>query len=341
LAILLGLTPKFEAAAQQAYTITDLGTLPGQANSILYSGESLNNRGQVVVTANNLGNFYWDGDAAYLWSEPGTIQVLPGVPGADRNDAYGINNHGQIVGESGGSNLQAWYPVVWDHGTLYNLGIPPGDWGTSASAINDSGVIVGTTTTFGFALIRAVAWYDRQLTILPSLPAAAFTQATAINDQGQIVGMSGLDAFVHYHAVIWDRGSITDLGTLGGDGSQAWGINNKSQVVGQAQTTSGEWHAAVWENGTVTDLGSFGSDPWAIAVGVNSHGQIVGVSTLPDGINTRGLLWEEGLVIDVQTLIPADSGWIIQQAIGINERGQIAGQGLHNGQLHSFLLTPK
>src|SRR5581483_3324008 len=334
LAGLAGVTLVQQATAQEAYVMTDLGTLPGLANSFIYAGETLNNRGHVAVTANNIGPFYVDGDAAYLWTGPGSIQILPGLPGADRTDAYGLNNHDQIVGESGGSNLQAWYPVVWDHGVIYNLGIPPGDAGTSASAINDSGVIVGTTTTTDFGLIRAVAWYDRQLTILPSLPGAAFTQANAINDRGQIVGVSGPDYWAHYHAVIWDRGTITDLGTLGGLASLAWGIGDKGQVVGQAQTAAGEWHSTLWQNGNTIDLGEFGSDSWGVVSAINSHGQMVGISMSADGSISRGLLWENGSAIDLQTLIPPNSGWVIQQALGINDQGQIDGQGLINGQTH-------
>lgn len=43
---------------------------------------------------------------------------------------------------------------------------------------------------------------------------------------------------------------------------------------------------------------------------------------------------------DLNTLIPADSGWVLSQAQGINKRGQIVGNGVINGQAHAFLLTP-
>ena len=45
-------------------------------------------------------------------------------------------------------------------------------------------------------------------------------------------------------------------------------------------------------------------------------------------------------MINLQTQIPADSGWVLQQAISINNRGQIGGIGLHNGQIRGYLLTP-
>lgn len=46
--------------------------------------------------------------------------------------------------------------------------------------------------------------------------------------------------------------SVTDLGTLGGDGTaQAFGINEAGQVVGYATTASLKYHAFLWEDGVM------------------------------------------------------------------------------------------
>ena len=46
-----------------------------------------------------------------------------------------------------------------------------------------------------------------------------------------------------------------DLGTLGGEESWAWAINNRGQVVGWSETTDGDIHPFLWEKGEMTDLG--------------------------------------------------------------------------------------
>jgi hypothetical protein len=44
--------------------------------------------------------------------------------------------------------------------------------------------------------------------------------------------------------------------------------------------------------------------------------------------------------VDLNTLIAPYSGWFLQFANGINNRGQIAGMGLLNGAQHGYILTP-
>ena len=51
------------------------------------------------------------------------------------------------------------------------------------------------------------------------------------------------------HAFIWQRGTMTDLGTLGGTESAAFGINDNGQVVGMITINAEESRAFVWENG--------------------------------------------------------------------------------------------
>ena len=45
-------------------------------------------------------------------------------------------------------------------------------------------------------------------------------------------------------------------------------------------------------------------------------------------------------MVDLNTRIPSDSGWVLQSAADINGSGHIVGAGTHNGQTRAFLLTP-
>jgi probable HAF family extracellular repeat protein len=98
-----------------------------------------------------------------------------------------------------------------------------------------------------------------------------------------VVGYSSTNGVLNDHAVVWSGGTITDLGSAGMDGAEAFGINNLGQVVGYAWTGSAVTHAILWEDGAAIDLNSFlsasmVSQGWVLehANGINDQGEIVG-----------------------------------------------------------------
>jgi probable HAF family extracellular repeat protein len=112
---------------------------------------------------------------------------------------------------------------------------------------------------------------------------------------------------------------ISDLGTLGGDYSEAFAINALGQVVGASTTASGERHAFLWTAGHMRDLGTLGGTS-SIARDINLRGQIVGSSTTADG-QDHAFIWTPlGGMRDLGTL-----GRPRSYAYGINDRGQVVG----------------
>lgn len=335
---LLALAASLPAIAQTRYKVTDLGALPGLADTYVWQ-QTLNNRGHVAAYANSAANSNaFAGDVSFLWKGAGKVELLPDLPGASETLALGINDLDQVVGASGadGGGVGA-YAVLWEKGVAHDLGALPGDAGSEALYINNRGVAVGGSCNADASVWSAVFWREGKIHLLPppkdSPTWTAFNSAYSINNEGEIAGMCGPSAML-FHTVVWKHGRATDLGTLGGDCSMSFSINDRSQIVGYAQTTTGDWHASLWQNGTVTDLGTFGADTFSGALSINNRGQIVGCS------NSYALLWEKHETVDLQTRIPADSGWVLWCAASINDLGQINGLGMHNGQIRAFLLTP-
>jgi len=75
------------------------------------------------------------------------------------------------------------------------------------------------------------------------------------------------------------------------------------------------------------------------AQGINNASQVVGVVYY--GPNRfHPFVWSPSTgMFDLNNLIPANSGWLLQFANAINDQGQIVGQGTFNGQSEAFLLT--
>src|ERR687898_2708347 len=87
------------------------------------------------------------------------------------------------------------------------------------------------------------------------------------------------------------------------------------------------------------DLGTLGGTQGSSALGINDAGQVVGYSGIPDG-SLHAFLYSDNQIYDLNTLISASSGWVLEDATAINTSGQIVGEGRINGQSRAYLATP-
>lgn len=313
------------------YSVTDLGTLGGATSSAV----AINSFGQVVGTADTSAAQ----QHAVLWTN-GSIKDLGfGNPRA-------INNFGQIVGDG---------PLLWNPNSSLFASLPYspslGENGTSATGINDSGKI-SVTGTQEVDLIYVVPGYttvtadqNSDYNLL-----ASDGNATAVNNQGTIAGSvyqydnstQPLPTLISSHAAIWENGALSDLGTLSptASWSSAAAINDSDVIAGDASTGTGAVHAIIGSTAGLKDINVNGA-AYSAASGINDFGQAVGTYSLSaTNLVNRAFLYSGGKSVDLNTLIPANSGWRLTDASAINDLGQIVGQGVNaKGQTHAFLLT--
>ncbi len=171
------------------------------------------------------------------------------------------------------------------------------------------------------------------------------SNATAVNNLGEVVGWTNMPTQGQMQAFVGDVHNV--IGTLGGISSEATGINDHGLVVGwsnvanpQYPNSPGPTHAFLYgPDGKMNDLGVLPGYQNSGAASINSLGQIVGSATNNLTDLGRAVLFEDGKVIDLNSLLPANSGWLLQDATAINDSGQVLGWGTYNGTSESFLLN--
>jgi probable HAF family extracellular repeat protein len=218
---------------------------------------ALNNRGQIVGTAENRTHDPSCPAPQILdfepvaWGPAGDIQGLPPLPGDTVGFALGINDSGQIVGSSGNCTntvvtavglLVGPHAVLWENGSVKDLGNLGGEMMGKAAAINNRGEVAGFSdvadgTVHSFLWTRETGMKD-----LGGLGTDVLGDPAGINNNTQVVGGS-CDDSGNCRAFLWQNNVLSDLNSLIPADSPlylvyALGISDAGEIVGFAVENS-------------------------------------------------------------------------------------------------------
>lgn len=308
--------------------VVDLGTLGGRQSG----GLDINASGQITG-----------------WSDRGLGVVRPFLytPGA------GMADLGALGGVSGGGNalndagqVTGWaHTADFDgHAFLHTPGFGMVDLGTLGGhesegyALNNGGQVAGRSATAA-GNDHAFRYSNGGMADLGTLGGLA-SGGLAINADGQVTGWANR-ADGSTHAFLYTDGTgMTDLGMLNyTEWDVGVGINGHGQVLGRYM--SGQQFGAFMytPGGGVVDIGHLGggeTDMYAL----NEAGQAVGWSRATPTGGTRAVIYRNGALVDLNALIGGTTGWLLEKANDINDRGEIIGMGLFEGGWHAFLMKP-
>ena len=159
---------------------------PGDSNG---SVNAMNDVGQATgSTGSCVAN---PGAHVVLWQN-GKVINLGGLGGVSGNSS-GINDLGEVVGESDLTGDQTNHAFLWKNGVMHDLGTLPGDYSSYANAINNLGQVVGQSCDVNFNC-RGFLWQNGKMvdlsTLLPAnLPLSLYDPVT-IDDFGVIGGFA-------------------------------------------------------------------------------------------------------------------------------------------------------
>jgi probable HAF family extracellular repeat protein len=294
LAMSLGASPLALAGDATYYTPTPVS---GKYDAAV----ALNNAGLVAV--NNR-----DTNVPYRIGYISTFPMLTSVGTLGGSDSFirAINDNNDAVGESTTAN-GASHAFLFAGGRLHDLTAEHGI--ASAAALNDRGEVAGSDSN-GRAMVLRNGKVDAF--------GPAGSMAANINYAGEVAGDYFVNGF-SYRAFSYSQGKFTDLGTLGGGYSSASAINDEGAVVGASYTGDGRRHAFLYENGTMTDLTPAADN--SAAVDINNLGQVVGTA------DNQPFLYDNGRLVNPNTLLVPDAYWRMTTPIAINDAGQILSNG--------------
>jgi hypothetical protein len=361
-----------DAGAQIRYKIVDLGAPKNDNFSMVMS---INNQGWTEVMAGNEAPGQIDFVPAQLLNGRVLIQNVDGfsldlktLGGPNSWDNWGeINELGQVVGFSEtavpdpngedicgfGTHLTC-LPFLWQFNHMIALPTLGGNNG-EASAINNRGQIVGMAENgavdstcppdrMNNRIQLPVLWEHGKTEALPTVDGDPDGFAFWINDRGQAAGYSGT-CTTALHAISWENGIASPLPDLGNNG-QAWGISEQGQIVGTVGSADGQTQTgAIWQNGKLTAvLRVLPGDLGGIAFDSNSK-VVVGAEWDSAFFWAHGFVYKDGVMTDLNAMIPASSNLFVTFPAKINERGEIGGMGIvlsgpDKGDMHAFVAIP-
>ena len=236
------------------------------------------------------------------------------------------------------------------------------------NSINNKGLVSGAANLPGDTTEHAALWRNGVITDLGTLGGPdSFINAPVKNESGEIAGLAetstpdplgetfcfgfiGFQDGVTCLGFLWRDGVMAPLPPLaGGNNSQAWGVNNRGQVVGFAENGTHDstctapqvlqFEAVIWgpKKGQIQQLPPLPGDSDGVGASINDKGEVAGCSGICANVGNpsclHAVLWKNGSPTNVGGSGPLNFG------AAINNRGQVLVESLlpDNTTFHSFL----
>lgn len=321
------------AAASQAwptFSVTDptILTFPPDPNLKAY-GLSINNQGHVLVSM----GYDAPGEGFYLCAGQPCALLNYGASWVGNS----INKFDEVSGSFfAGTNIAFFGSMVIGYDRA--VGGPGSGFGLNSEtkASNQYGQATGAAQFPGTPGQQAFKYSAGSGMVgLPTL-GGTNSEGRDINKWGDVAGHSEVTSGANTHAFLHHANMVTDLGTLAGLDSWAYGLNNQRTVVGCGTNPTSPQAFMVLSNQPMQPLPNLSTGP-SCAWAVNNNNVAVGYAT--SGAGRHAAMWKNGQVRDLNLLLNSSgAGWTLVEAAGINAAGQIVSNGIHNGLRRPFLL---
>jgi probable HAF family extracellular repeat protein len=257
--------------------------------------------------------------------------------GGGSSRAWDINSAGEIVGESTNATHLS-RDFLYRNGAMGGITDYPFNGFAAAYGINNSQLIAGVDSGYAYR-------YDHgaKSAYPPFEGGSSGFQGIAYDLNNALprpvyVGYAILTGASNHHAFAYDESmhQTTDLGTFGGSNSEAKGINDFGQIVGDADVIGDlHHHGFLFAGGTLSDIGTLGGSDSTVNR-INNGGFFVGASTLAGDTITHAFISAAGKAkSDLGTL-----GGNFSEGLDINASAAVVGHSFTaGGAEHAFFIS--
>jgi len=277
------------------YRVIELPLLPA----------AINDAGEVVGTTPS--------HRAAIWTARLGLRELPMPAEFEHSEAFAVNARGHVVGMLFDRSFQKRQPFIFVNGSLTVL---PGDH-AKAKRISNTDDVAGEAVLAGKQRSEPVVWTHHGIHPLENCCGGSIEH---IDDNGDATG-DAYDEQGRYYAYMWNpsRGMYR-IGPPEGY-SNAVAANDRGHVIVEAVAK-----VFLYADATLTRLDlapKHPSHPHAI----NDCDMVVGYFG-PFSDAGRAFAWDRATGFqDLNTRIRSESGWKLEAAADINNRGDIVGKG--------------
>lgn len=317
------------ASAEIQYEVLNIGNVPG--GDYGYIG-GMNNLNQVVGTS-----YTQEISRGFIWKEDTGLQQVYS-PSFDSTQANDINDNGLIVGSTitdfalrGMSTKDGnWWVNFPESGNSSSATYGVNNLNQSVGIGNLNNVDVATSWQFASPGFRLPNYGDQER-----------STAFAINDAGDSVGYAYL-AGTSRATLFRSNNNLFDLHGLlpvGTTSSTAHDINNAGWIVGSYNIGPNFTGGFIFN----LELGMQLIDSPDPAKDVNLRGisdNGIAVGNTSDSFSFAARWTSDTGVVDLNTLIDPNGGWVLFNAKDVNNNGWIAGEGSFNGVQTNYVLRP-
>lgn len=279
-----------------------------------------------------------------------TFRTLDNNRDTTFNQLLGINKGGVIAGYFGSGapgHQNQGYTLSPPYGQAsYRAENFPGAGQTQVTGISGKGVTVGffsnSSGAFGanFGFYKKNGKYHKVVFPAASSSSPAMNQLLGINNSGLAVGFyrdaSG-DNHGYVYNIVTGKFTLIPLASFGAISLTATGINNRGDITGYFNASTGMVKAFLLTHAGVHRRIARAGAQMTQAFGVNNHDEVVGALTSFAG-STSGFTWTAAGGFQVVS-DPKGAGSTFVN--GVNDAGQLVGfYNSPNGNTHGMLATP-